>query len=325
MPELSLSIMTWNLYLGADVGRVIGVAPELLPERVTEVWKTVNATNFRARAKAIAAGICRECPDVVALQEVCRWSSRFRLPLAHEPPEERIEYDFIGILLDELRRRGENYFIAARSPGVDVLLPSAGGPDIRLEDSLVLLLRAGRAANGLRWARPRSGRFTANLRTTLDGDPFEISRGWVSVDLVEGNQIVRVINTHLEYFHPALQPAQLTEVLNGPGASPRCVILTGDFNGPPGSQAWQMLRDSAFVDAWETAGAGPGYTAGRCERLRNSEPALSRRIDWIMCRGPFEILQASQVGADPSDRTADGLWPSDHAGISARVSVRNAA
>ncbi len=322
MSDLSLSVLTWNLYLGADVSRVIAVDSTALPARVGKVWEIVNKTNFRIRAKAMAAAICREQPDVIALQEVCRWSTLYRLPLDQEWRPEIVEYDFLRILLDELNDRGENYFPAVRSPGVDVLLPAAHGPDIRLEDSLVLLLRTSRAATGLSWAKPRAGRFTANLRTTLDDEPFEIKRGWVSVDLHRENQVVRIINTHLEFFNAAVQPAQLTEILNGPANFSGPVILMGDFNAYPGSEIWSRLKHSGYVDAWDAAGTGAGHTSGRNEDLRDSQPALKVRIDWTMCRGPIQVLQTSLVGADSSDR-AGGMWPSDHAGLATRVSVQH--
>lgn len=322
LPELSLSVLTWNLYLGADVSRVIAVDSATLPARVGKVWEIVNKTDFRIRAKSIAAAICREQPDAVALQEVCRWSTLYRLPLDREWRPEIAEYDFLRILLDELAAHGESYFPAVRSPGVDVLLPAAHGPDIRLEDSLVLLLRTGRLGTGLTWAKPRSGRFTASLRTTLDGEPFEIKRGWVSVDLHSGGQAVRIINTHLEFFNAAVQPAQLAEILNGPASFSGPVILSGDFNAYPGSTIWSSLRNSGYVDAWEAAGRGSGYTSGRNEDLRDSHSALKARIDWTMCRGPVQVLQTSLVGADPPDRTG-GMWPSDHAGLCSTISLRS--
>jgi endonuclease/exonuclease/phosphatase family metal-dependent hydrolase len=320
MPDFS--ILNWNLYLGTDVSRVLGADPISLPDKVSAAWEIVNGTDFRARAKTIAASICREQPDVVALQEVCRWSSLYRLPLEERFAPEIVEYDFLEILLGELKARGESYFTAARSRGIDVLLPTAHGPDIRLEDSLVLLLRSGQAGSKLKWRKPRSGRFTENLRVTLDGEPFEINRGWASVDLLSDEQPVRIITTHLEYFSSAIQPAQLAEILNGPACVPSPVILTGDFNARPGSTTWQTLKSSGYSDAWEVAGGGPGHTAGQREDLRNVESTLSERIDWIMCRGPVRVLQSSLVGCEPTDRTADGMWPSDHVGISAQVSVR---
>jgi len=321
MPEFPLSILNWNLYLGADVSRVLGADPALLPNKVSAAREIVNATNFRSRAKTIAAAIYREQPDVVALQEVCRWSSLYRLPLEEEFAPEVVEHDFLEILLDELKARGERYFTAARSRGIDVLLPAAHGPDIRLEDSLVLLLRSGQAGSKLKWRKPRTGRFTSNLRVTLDGEAFEINRGWASVDLLSGEQPVRIITTHLEYFSSAVQPAQLVEILNGPASVPSPVILTGDFNARPGSPTWQTLKSSGCSDAWEVAGDGPGYTAGQQENLRNVESTLSERIDWIMCRGPVRVLQTSLVGGKDTDRPSGGMWPSDHAGISAKVSV----
>ena len=322
MPDFPLSVLTWNLYLGADVSRVIGVEPALLPARVAKVWEIVNKTNFCLRAKTIAAAICREQPDVIALQEVCRWSTVYRLPLDREWRPEIVEYDFLRILLDELNALGENYFAAVRSPGVDVLLPAAHGPDIRLEDSLVILLRTGKAGTGRTWAKPRSGRFAANLRTTLDEEPFEIKRGWVSVDLHKGDRAVRIINTHLEFFSAAVQPSQLAEILNGPAKFSGPVLLTGDFNAHPGSVTWSTLRKAGYNDAWEAAGAGPGHTSGRNEDLRDSHPALKARIDWTMYRGPIQVRQVSLVGADQSDRALGGLWPSDHAGLCTKVSVQ---
>jgi len=322
MAELSLSVLSWNVYLGADVSRVIATDPAVLPRRMATVWETVKRTNFPARAKAMARVICREQPDVVALQEVYRWSSVSRRPLNEEPQPEKVEHDFLAILLDELRALGESYFAAARSAGVDVLLPTQDGEDIRLEDSVVVLLRAGQSEPGLTWARAQTGRFAVNLRTTVDGEPFEIKRGWASVDVCAGNDAVRVITTHLEFFSSAVQPAQLSEILNGPAAVAGPVILAGDFNGRPGSGTWQTLKHAGYADAWEAAGAGPGYTSSQDEDLRNRESALYERVDWIMGRGPVDFLQASRVGADAADRTADGMWPSDHAGVMAKVSVR---
>lgn len=321
MPDFSLSILNWNLYLGADVSRVLGADPSSLPDKVSAAWEIIKGTDFRARAKTIAASICREQPDVVALQEVCRWSSLYRLPLEERFAPEIVEYDFLEILLGELKARGESYFTAARSRGIDILLPAAHGPDIRLEDSLVLLLRSGQAGSKLKWRKPRSGRFTVNLRITLDGEPFEISRGWASVDLLWREQPVRIITTHLEYFSSAVQPAQLVEILNGPASVPAPVILTGDFNARPGSPTWQTLKSSGYSDAWDAAVGGPGYTAGQQENLRNVESMLSERIDWIMCRGPVRVLQSSLVGCAPADHRSGGMWPSDHAGISTKISV----
>lgn len=322
MTELPFSVLSWNLYLGADISRVIAADPSLVPSRMTTIWETVKRTNFPARAKAIARIICREQPDAVALQEVYRWSRISRCPLGEGMPSEHREYDFLSILLDELKAHGETYFTAVRSAGVNIALPAAREFDVRLEDSVVLLLRAGHGTGGLTWARPRSGRFATNLRTTVDGEPFGINRGWASIDLCRDGHTIRIVTTHLEFFSSDVQPAQLREILDGPASVSGPVILAGDFNGRPGSQTWQKLTQSGFVDVWEAGGTGPGYTSSQDEDLRNPESALYERVDWIMCRGPVEIVRASLLGLKTCDRTADGLWPSDHAGVLAKLAIR---
>lgn len=79
----------------------------------------------------------------------------------------------------------------------------------------------------------------------------------------------------------------------------------------------------ALGDAW--ADLHPdrhGPTCCQRADLRNESSALVRRIDLIFHRGPIEPLSARRLGADPESRTASGLWPSDHAGVSARLRIR---
>jgi endonuclease/exonuclease/phosphatase family metal-dependent hydrolase len=45
---------------------------------------------------------------------------------------------------------------------------------------------------------------------------------------------------------------------------------------------------------------------------------LYRRIDYVLMRNGFRAVAAGIVGEWPGDRL-DGLWPSDHAGIWARL------
>jgi hypothetical protein len=48
---------------------------------------------------------------------------------------------------------------------------------------------------------------------------------------------------------------------------------------------------------------------------------LYQRIDLILTLGNIEGQNIALFGADPSTRTPDGLWPSDHAGVVAQVTV----
>lgn len=67
---------------------------------------------------------------------------------------------------------------------------------------------------------------------TFLGTTIRIPRGWVGPDLTVGDRTVRVVNTHLERFDPAIQIAQPAELLGGP-ATPLRVVILGDLNSAP--------------------------------------------------------------------------------------------
>jgi exonuclease III len=84
------------------------------------------------------------------------------------------------------------------------------------------------------------------------------------------------------------------------------------------------LKNAGFVDAFRTARPNdPGFTCCQAENLLNVNSALSSRIDLIQFRGPFTIENVQVVGASPADRLHLGLWPSDHAGVVATLTLRS--
>ena len=76
--------------------------------------------------------------------------------------------------------------------------------------------------------------------------------------------------------------------------------------------------DDVAVDAWVAAGhPSDGAEAATCCQdgdLSNAGSALRERIDYVWARGAH-VVSATRIGAGPEERTADGLWPSDHAGV----------
>jgi hypothetical protein len=62
-----------------------------------------------------------------------------------------------------------------------------------------------------------------------------------------------------------------------------------------------------------------GFTCCQKSNLRNDVSNLSRRIDYVFVRNDMEVQKAQRVGHRQIDRTPSGLWPSDHAGVVARV------
>lgn len=81
------------------------------------------------------------------------------------------------------------------------------------------------------------------------------------------------------------------------------LILTGDFNTAPGSEPCQVL-EAHLKDAWITAAkrSGPEGTGSRFTGFTGG-----RRIDWILYRGPFKVLETETVTYNEN-----GRYPSDH-------------
>ena len=139
------------------------------------------------------------------------------------------------------------------------------------------------------------------------------------------------MTTHLEAFHPLVRLQQAQELIAGggpigSGAGP--VILVGDLNSGPelpdpnNRLAFQALTNYGLVDTWAVVHPGdPGYTAGFNETLTDpsADGALEHRVDHVMTSPEVGIIRSRIYGTDPDNRTAGGLWPSDHAGVAATL------
>ncbi len=113
------------------------------------------------------------------------------------------------------------------------------------------------------------------------------------------------------------------------------VIVVGDINSAPtdkpvvvGGQKivppYRQLARAGYVDTWELKpGNAPGLTCCQANDLLNAESLLTKRVDIIWSSVAPRSVRASRVGASPDDRTPSGLWPSDHAGVVARLRFRH--
>src|SRR5204862_7830039 len=64
-----VTALTWNVYVGAEVGRVLQArTAEEAIALATEEWAHVPATNFRARAGMLASAIAARRPHVGGLE-----------------------------------------------------------------------------------------------------------------------------------------------------------------------------------------------------------------------------------------------------------------
>src|SRR6266849_10379473 len=117
-----ITVMTQNLYVGADVDLVIRALGTPDPgddfPALQLAIETVAKTDFPARAQAIAAEIARRLPDAVGLQEV----SRINIDLRPLGAPFVVDQDFLALIQAALADRGLNYQVAATSDNVNVSL-----------------------------------------------------------------------------------------------------------------------------------------------------------------------------------------------------------
>ena len=138
----------------------------------------------------------------------------------------------------------------------------------------------------------------------------------------------RFVTTHLESENPEVTQAQAVELLAGPAAATaEPVLIAADLNAEaePPDPAYAVLTGGGFADTWRP-GAGSGFTFGLTETLKDAEPSFERRIDYVLARGlasgSLEQNQGEVTGDELGDRDpGTGLWPSDHAGVVARLAI----
>src|SRR4051812_426517 len=326
-----ITVMTRNLYVGTGMGEVFAASSAAeLAAAGTRAWASLLATDFPARAGALADEIVQAGPDGVGLQEGTPSRDQTpRDPLTRPGPDAtHVVLDFLEVLLDELRARGVPYTEVATSTGADVEFPrqDAGGiVDLRLTDRDVLLVRADRAT---RAGNPRHGRYAAQFSEPFRDAPFSSTRGWTSIDYRLGPATtVRVLSTHLEVGEPVTgttQQQQADEYLALTTTSPYPVVALGDLDSPAdgsGTPTYQRLT-AALDDAWVAARpADPGWTC--CQVPPLADPAGSEvwRLDLVLTSPGLQVVGAARTGDRPFRTGPAPLWASDHFGVTARIVV----
>lgn len=330
-------IFDQNLYVGSEFTPILTLDPTdpdfgfHLLMGVAQVYQTIMASDFPARAQALADEIAAAQPDLVTLQEVSLL--RMQVPgdalFGGSTPATDVQLDYLAILLANLKRHGMHYVAVAIVTNLDMELPMptanpAVFTDVRLTDHDVILARADLPHGQLRVGNPQAGNFQTALPLPSLG--ANIPRGWCSVDAFVRGRTVRVINAHLEENIAApIQAAQAQELLAGPANTTLPVILAGDFNsdanGKDGTTAYGLLTQS-FTDVWSVVHPqNPGLTWGHDPLLADPSVAFVWRLDLVLFRGsqfqPIGMCRISQ-----QFRATPPLWPSDHAGLAARLRIR---
>ncbi len=318
-----ITVLSRNLYIGADVDRVIGALATPDPAddlpALLGALAVVEATDFPSRARAIAREVARLRPHVIGLQEVSQLDIDLT-PLGIPAPI--IHQDFLAILQQALADRGLAYEVAAKVQNTT----AAPLPGVSLVDYDVLLFDQRRARlDAVLAARP----YQQNIGTVAPG--ITIIRGYVAAVFTVGREQYTVLATHLESGGAAgldlLRAAQASEIATVLGTAGPAVLL-GDFNDIPGSPMHQVLSAAGFRDVWAELRPGvAGFTCCHAEDLSNRKAEFTQRIDYVWSRGIGRrngdpLGQVIRLGLRPHERIrgpAHRLWPSDHAGIGATL------
>ena len=318
----AVTVMTQNLYVGADVDAVIGALASPNPNddvpTLLFAIQTLGETDFPARAAAVADAIARARPHVVGLQEV----SVIDIDLTGLGLPVVVHLDFLAILQAKLAERGLHYVLAAQVQNITAV-PL---PGISLVDHDAMLVDADRVT-----IVSASGQnFAVNVGVVAPG--IELKRGWVTARTTIDGQPYTFVSLHAEAdlggaHLDGLRALQLGEVV-GTVAGDARVVMIGDFNDVPTSSMHQVLTGAGFTDVWAALRPGViGFTCCHLPNLSDQIAAFSQRIDYVFTRGiagPNDnvIGQIDRFGNVPADRLAGpahSIWPSDHAGVTATL------
>jgi len=353
-PEVT--VMSRNVYLGADLGPAIDAADTCgAIDAGGEILNQVDRTNFPARAKLLAQEIVDANPDLVGLQEVALWRfdevSDFTATQA-----ETVRYDFLALLMAELKAAGGKYSVAVTQDEFDQELPAdrdgsdatnefACGADedgrLTMRDVILVDKRSE-----VKVSNPEMGQFTNTYNVVLGGVvPVTVDRGWVSVDAkVKGDKKTKggkfhFVNTHLEAFgDPKIREAQARELFadGGPLQTKQQLIFLGDINsggpkdkiGSPFTNAEDPLAYNALVGDFGLFNLGARQTC--CYPDPNISSAtiggyrFDHTVDHIMVKPKIKQTDAYVTGDDPTVTTPDGLVSSDHGGVVSTLKLAKA-
>ncbi len=341
----AVSVMTQNLYHGADINAVTDVPSNQVPFALAAAWATIQATDFPTRARALADEIAVARPHLIGLQEVTTWRTQTPSDFVQghfAPNAITVEYDFLSILLDALAARGLDYHVAALTPTSDIEAPAYTGigpvpfMDLRYGDADAVLVRSDVTV-----LQTFTQQYVARVEIDLGGLTLVRLHGFAAARVRIGQRQLTFVSTHLVGEQTSdIQIQQTAELIAWANMQAAPVLVVGDFNSaanpdaPAGAATPTygiVTQVGGYADAHLLSGgsATGGKTCCHAGDLSNAAPSLTQRIDFIFLRGfaPPQSLAATMkfevLGDEAGDRfsATDALgqpvtlWPSDHAGV----------
>ena len=308
--EPTVTVMSRNIYLGADVGVAMELIPDF-PAAAQFMWEQVKKTDFKKRAPVLAAEILMEKPDVVGVQEATTWYCKKNLF-----SKKVAVFNFTDSLLAELN--GE-YVIPAKA-GVQAFNPGYSIAPVPFltkvtdPDSFQPLFGSDSAACGFEIGDALLIKSSLSSKVLKVGNTeyvdaytivptlMRIFRGYTWADIEIAGTPVRFISTHLESIwdenkvpNAAKQAGQLIADLKD---TKMPTIVIGDFNSDPrdprpsnaanpGLQptasdecpansskcnAYKLLVEAGFADSGPDASEATTYTWGMNALLTGPDP-----------------------------------------------------
>jgi endonuclease/exonuclease/phosphatase family metal-dependent hydrolase len=337
-----LTVMTRNLFLGADLSPAIGASS--LGEAIDgagTIWNELQSTKFAERAKPLAREIKRSKADLVGLQEVALWRTQTPSDVGGPPQNPngkratKVSQDFLAILKRELKKIHAGYKVVVVQSEFDAELPvdqdhnnATGGFegadfDARLTMRDVILVRR---ASKVKLGKTRRGHYTTKYVPDVGGVKLPVDRGWASVEAKLGKKKFRFVDTHLEAFgDPKIREAQAVELTKGPLKTKRQVILVGDLNsGTTRHNEPERPGDQLAFEALAAFGMHDNGAVQSCCYSSLFDPNLtfSHTVDHVLSKPGLKKFRAFVTGKTRSERTPSGLWPSDHGGVVSTLRLR---
>ena len=263
----NVTVMTRNVYLGADLGPAIGA--DNLGDAIDgagEIYNEIVRTNFPERAIPLAKEINKSKADLIGLQEVAHWRVQ-EMSDGGAPPVSpfgtlatETKYDFLAELMKHIGGKykvvavqdefegelpadidgndatGSGPLGAAGAPGT--IIPYGADLDARLTMRDVILARKGSKVKPIKKS-VQMDHYDTVFTADVGGAMVTADRGWLSVDAkYKKNKKskptkFRFVNTHLEAFGvPTIKEAQAIELTKngGPLKTKMRAILVGDLN-----------------------------------------------------------------------------------------------
>jgi endonuclease/exonuclease/phosphatase family metal-dependent hydrolase len=352
----TVTVMTRNLYLGADLGPGMNATSlQSLADGAGEILNQVDQNDFRQRAKGLANEILATKPDLVGLQEAALWRTQpcDRSPVP--PSATAVRYDYIALLLARLNKGHRRYSVAVTKPEFDFEVwantdgneatsgancPMGSEINARLTMRDAILVR-----RGVKVANPQTGTFDTLRRVKPAGVDIDITRGWTSLDATVSGHQFHFVNTHLEAFDNSasnetnkgttvgngeIRAAQAKQLAapGGPAPSTLPVILVGDLNSdvktevkPGDALAYRALLDAKFVERSTSKPLGCCLNAdvlGASGGGKRSD--FDHKVDHVMTNAPRRVTLVR--GTVTGLKRFRGWWGSDHAGLVSTLRLR---